>query len=109
MSGRASKSKFLSLLLSALAMTLLGCVEHVSAAWSVANAFTNLSFTTPVFLTPEPRSSRLYVCELGGRIFFFTNDPAIAYRGHAYVQSAVAVYGARWLGRRRPLIRTGVD
>jgi len=59
-------------------MTLLGCVEHVSAAWSVANAFTNLSFTTPVFLTPEPRSSRLYVCELGGRIFFFTNDPAIA-------------------------------
>jgi uncharacterized repeat protein (TIGR03806 family) len=43
--------------------------------WTVVNAFPNLTFQDPTFLTFEPGANRLYVCSREGYIWFFTNDP----------------------------------
>jgi len=58
-----------------LILTLGGGLVQSFAAWSVSDAFTNLSFTGPTCLVPDPRANRLFVGERGGRIFFFTNHP----------------------------------
>jgi uncharacterized repeat protein (TIGR03806 family) len=46
-----------------------------SGAWTVVNAFPNLTFQNPTFLTSEPHANRLYVCGREGKIWYFTNDP----------------------------------
>ena len=46
-----------------------------SGAWTVVNAFPNLTFQNPTFLTCEPHTNRLYVCGREGKIWFFANDP----------------------------------
>ncbi len=47
-----------------------------TGAWTTVEAFPNLSFDDPVFLTFEPRTNRLYVCERQGKIWHFVNSPA---------------------------------
>jgi len=46
--------------------------------WTAVPAFTNLTFDDPVFVTPEPRSDRLYICGRQGTIHFITNHPAVS-------------------------------
>ncbi|MDB6112458.1 MAG: glucose/sorbosone dehydrogenase domain protein, partial [Pedosphaera sp.] len=43
--------------------------------WTVVNAFPNLTFQDPTFLTFEPGANRLYVCSREGYIWSFANDP----------------------------------
>ena len=43
--------------------------------WRVRPAFPHLAFDDPVFLAPEPRSDRLYVCGRQGTLHSFVNDP----------------------------------
>ncbi|MDB6112270.1 MAG: Immunoglobulin I-set domain protein, partial [Pedosphaera sp.] len=43
--------------------------------WTVVNAFPNLTFQDPTFLTFEPGTSRLCVCSREGYIWSFVNDP----------------------------------
>src|SRR6059036_15673 len=40
-------------------------------------AFPNVDFEDPVALVAETNSTRLYVCERQGRIYFFTNLPSV--------------------------------
>jgi len=47
-----------------------------ASGWQAAVAFPNLTFDDPISITPEPRSSRIYVCGREGPIYFFTNDQA---------------------------------
>jgi uncharacterized repeat protein (TIGR03806 family) len=44
-----------------------------TGAWTTVEAFPNLTFDDPVFLTFEPRTNRLYVCERQGKIWHFQN------------------------------------
>jgi len=46
--------------------------------WTTVPAFPNLTFTNPVVLLAEPRTSRLFVCCREGTIYFFENNPATA-------------------------------
>jgi glucose/arabinose dehydrogenase len=45
-----------------------------ASGWQTVVAFPNLPFNDPISITPEPRSSRLYVCSQEGQIYFFTNN-----------------------------------
>jgi len=47
-----------------------------ASGWQTAVAFPHLTFDDPISITPEPRSSRIYVCGREGPIYFFTNDQA---------------------------------
>jgi uncharacterized repeat protein (TIGR03806 family) len=53
-------------------------VAAATGDWTVAVAFTNLTFEDAVFLTPEPGTNRLYVCGHEGVIWFFQNDPNVS-------------------------------
>ncbi|GAB4419986.1 MAG: hypothetical protein OHK0039_33020 [Bacteroidia bacterium] len=46
--------------------------------WSVVPAFTNLTFTNPLVLTPDPRpeTNLLYMGQRDGKIYAFLNDPS---------------------------------
>jgi uncharacterized repeat protein (TIGR03806 family) len=47
-----------------------------TGGWTTVEAFPNLTFDDPVFLTYEPLTNRLYVCERQGRVWHFVNSPA---------------------------------
>src|SRR5688572_15154784 len=42
-----------------------------TGGWTTTPAFPGLAFDDPVFLTFEPRTNRLYVCERQGKIWHF--------------------------------------
>ncbi|MEM9719489.1 MAG: PQQ-dependent sugar dehydrogenase [Bacteroidota bacterium] len=42
--------------------------------WQVSEAFTNISFSRPIFLAEEPQTGRLFVGEHVGRIYSFPNE-----------------------------------
>ena len=44
--------------------------------YRIERVFTKLTFNKPVILTDAPDSNRLFMVELDGKIFSFTNDPA---------------------------------
>lgn len=46
-----------------------------TGAWTTVEAFPSLAFDDPVFLTYEPLTNRLYVCERQGKIWHFVNSP----------------------------------
>ena len=48
----------------------------ISTNWTVVVAFTNLTFTNAVGITPVPGTNRLCVWEREGRIWTFQNDPS---------------------------------
>jgi glucose/arabinose dehydrogenase len=65
----------------ALVLASLALMTHprrAEASWAVSDAFTNLTFTEPCGFTAEPRANRLYVSERLGKIYFFTNSPAVS-------------------------------
>src|SRR3954471_23825429 len=47
-----------------------------ATGWTVVDAFPNLAFKDPTFLTFAPGTNRLYVTTLWGVIYQFTNDPS---------------------------------
>src|SRR5690349_4475110 len=47
-----------------------------TGGWTTVEAFPSLTFDDPVFLTYEPLTNRLYVCERQGRIWRFVNSPS---------------------------------
>ena len=51
------------------------CSLEPSSPYKSEPVFRNLQFLNPVVLTRAPGVERLFVAELAGRIFSFTNDP----------------------------------
>jgi glucose/arabinose dehydrogenase/regulation of enolase protein 1 (concanavalin A-like superfamily) len=49
-----------------------------SGDWSAVIAFPNITFLNPMGLLPMPGSSNLVVWEREGRIYYFTNTPAVS-------------------------------
>jgi glucose/arabinose dehydrogenase len=54
----------------------LPLVEPSPAAWQATVAFPALTFDDPIVFAAEPNSTRLYIGERQGKIFFITNSPA---------------------------------
>lgn len=48
------------------------------AGWQAVVAFPNVTFDDPTVITPEPNSTRLYIGERQGKIFFITNTPSVS-------------------------------
>ncbi|MEZ5304709.1 MAG: PQQ-dependent sugar dehydrogenase [Verrucomicrobiales bacterium] len=49
-----------------------------SGSWTTANAFPNLAFHDPVFVTQAPRGGKMFVVGKDGRIWSFDHDPEAA-------------------------------
>lgn len=57
-------------------IVLASDIRPARGSWAAIDAFTNLTFTLPTGLVPEPHTNRLYVLEQAGKIYFFTNNPS---------------------------------
>jgi len=68
LSGRGSVGPYLNGAMPAVAPVTAG-------SWTTVNAFPNLNFQDPTFLTAEPGSNLLFVCGREGQIWSFTNAP----------------------------------
>jgi uncharacterized repeat protein (TIGR03806 family) len=58
--------------------TLPPAASGASGSWMTVQAFPNLTFEDPTFLTFAPRTNLLYVCGRQGTIWVFQNDPNTA-------------------------------